>query len=212
MHTAYLACIAALILATGSAYAHTTVDVEQYSIEVGWAIEPPVVGYRNAIVFEITERGLSEGVSAGVRNAFAGLDAVVKFGGAERPLNIGAHPKAGHYYSDIIPTRTGTYSVFVSGMLEAVQVSVDVPVEDVESTAILDFPPRSTGTDSDTGSLKQALSSLQRDIAELRKGNTDTATSDPGIAYSYAVFGISLGAAGVIMGIVSMLKRKERDS
>ena len=43
------------------AYAHTTVDVAQYSIEVGWGIEPPVVSYRNLIVFDVSQRGDSEG-------------------------------------------------------------------------------------------------------------------------------------------------------
>ena len=30
-----------------SSFAHTTVDVEQYEIEAGWGIEPPIVGIRN---------------------------------------------------------------------------------------------------------------------------------------------------------------------
>ena len=38
-----------------AAYAHTSVQVEQYEIEVGWDVEPPVVGFRNAIVYEISE-------------------------------------------------------------------------------------------------------------------------------------------------------------
>ena len=42
-------------------YAHTTVHVEQYAIEAGWGIEPPVVGIRNDLVFKITESGEKEG-------------------------------------------------------------------------------------------------------------------------------------------------------
>ena len=30
-------------------FAHTTVEVGEYKIEVGWGIEPPVVGIRNDI-------------------------------------------------------------------------------------------------------------------------------------------------------------------
>ena len=56
-----------------TAHAHTTVHVEQYEIEVGWDIEPPVVGFRNAIVYEISESP-SEGVKNGVINAFKNLD------------------------------------------------------------------------------------------------------------------------------------------
>ena len=42
-------------------FAHTTVHVEQYEIEAGWGIEPPIVGIRNDIVFKIIERGENEG-------------------------------------------------------------------------------------------------------------------------------------------------------
>lgn len=212
MMTPYCVCLVVLAAslafpAAVPAYAHTTVDVEQYSIEAGWGTEPPVVGYRNAIVFEVTERGQTEGVASGVRNAFAGLDATIMFGGAEKPLSIGTHPQAGHYYSDIIPTRTGTYAVHVSGMLGDVDVSVEIPVEDVEGTAILDFPPKSAGEASDIGPIKQALSALQRDVAELRQGGGQ-APAGTGAAYDFAVFGMSLGAAGIILGIISMLKRR----
>ena len=65
------------------AYAHTTVHVEQFEIEVGWDIEPPVVGFRNAIVYEISESP-SEGVRSGVLNAFKNLQSTVKSGGASK--------------------------------------------------------------------------------------------------------------------------------
>ena len=48
----------ALLISFGmvtQSYAHTTVEVEQYKIEAGWGIEPPVVGIRNDIVFKIIE-------------------------------------------------------------------------------------------------------------------------------------------------------------
>ena len=43
----------ALLFSVGlvsQAFAHTTVEVEPYEIEVGWGIEPPVVGFRNDFV------------------------------------------------------------------------------------------------------------------------------------------------------------------
>ena len=192
------------------AHAHTTVEVEQYSIEVGWGIEPPVAGHRNQIVFDIAERGESSGVTAGVKNAFQNLDATVKFGGAGKPLDISADVRAGHYFSDIIPTRTGTYSVEIAGSLGGVPVSVDVPIEDAEGTAILDFPPRSGGGSEDLGPVKQALSELQREIAGIKEGGVAAPgpAAGAGTAYDLAVFGLSLGAAGVILAVVAMVKRK----
>ena len=47
-------------------FAHTTVHVEQYEIEAGWGIEPPVVGIRNDIVLKFTEAGETEGTRKGV--------------------------------------------------------------------------------------------------------------------------------------------------
>ena len=46
-------------------YAHTTVEVGPYEIEVGWQDEPPVVGILNAITIDIREPGNVEGVSGG---------------------------------------------------------------------------------------------------------------------------------------------------
>ena len=58
-------------------FAHTTVHVEQYAIEVGWGIEPPVVGIRNDIVLKITESGDTEGSYKGVTSVFKDVDATV---------------------------------------------------------------------------------------------------------------------------------------
>ena len=40
-----------------SAYAHTTVYVEQYEIEAGWGEEPPVVNLPNKVVVEVAISG-----------------------------------------------------------------------------------------------------------------------------------------------------------
>jgi hypothetical protein len=45
----------ALLFSVGlvsQAFAHTTVEIEPYEIEVGWGVEPPVVGFRNDFVFD----------------------------------------------------------------------------------------------------------------------------------------------------------------
>ena len=59
-----------LICSIPAAAAHTTVSVDQYDIEVGWGIEPPIVGLRNDFVIHISEPGDVKGVSSGVKNAF----------------------------------------------------------------------------------------------------------------------------------------------
>src|SRR5574341_712158 len=112
-----------------SAYAHKTVSVENLDIEVGWQDEPPLVGFMNAITFEINEN-TSDGQS-GVKNAFKNLAATVKSGGLEKTLDIDSDPKAGHYHSKIIPTRTGSLVVALKGDINGIPINSEITIEDV---------------------------------------------------------------------------------
>ena len=191
------------------AYGHTTVHVEQFEIEAGWGIEPPVVGIRNSFVFEISEPGETEGVKTGVISAFKDLEATAKFGGITKQLDINSDPRPGHYFADVIPTKTGSLSIELKGEINGVPIDVDIPIEDVETTASLDFPPRSgSSSDQDVVILKNALTSIQKDVSDLKSGATTVETSSDGKAYDFAVLGLSLGAAGVILAIIAMIKRK----
>ncbi|MGI0063909.1 MAG: hypothetical protein ACREAL_03455, partial [Nitrosopumilaceae archaeon] len=114
--------------------AHTTVQVEQYEVEVGWDVEPPVVGFRNAIVYEISESP-SEGLKTGVISAFKNLESTIRMGGVTKVLDIDSDPRPGHYFSKIIPTKTGSLVIELKGDINGVPVDIEVPIEDVESTA-----------------------------------------------------------------------------
>ena len=188
-------------------FAHTTVHVEQYEIEAGWGIEPPIVGIRNDLVLKITEPGQTEGTKTGVTNVFRDTSATVMFGGAAKKIDINSDPRPGYYFSPIIPTKTGSYTVHLQGEIHGVSVDVEIPIEDVEPTAILDFPPSSSGGDTDVAALKQAIASLQQDVSKLSSGETKVATSDSQ-SYDYAIFGLSIAAAAIILAIISLVKRK----
>nr|AIF08655.1 hypothetical protein [uncultured marine thaumarchaeote KM3_31_G08] len=188
-------------------FAHTTVHVEQYSIEAGWGIEPPVVGIRNNIVLKITEPGETEGAYKGVTSVFKDVDATILFGGASKKIDINSDPRPGYYFSPIIPTKTGTYMVELKGELRGTPIDVKIPVEDVEPTAVLDFPPSSSEGTTDISALKNAISSLQQDVSKLKSGETEV-TSDGGAAYDYAIFGLSIAAAAIILAIIALIKRK----
>lgn len=190
---------------TGTAYAHTTVQVPPYAIEAGWGIEPPVVGIRNNFVFEVTEPGQTEGVSTPVKSAFKNMQATAKFGGVTKDLDIVTDTRPGHYYSSVIPTATGSYTVLFKGSLEGVPVDIEIPVEDVETTAVLDFPPRSGQADQDVAPLKSAITALQQDVMSLKSGGVQ---ADAGPAYDLAVFAMSVGTAGIALAVIAMIKRK----
>ena len=189
-------------------FAHTTVHVEPYEIEAGWAIEPPIVGIRNDIVFKIIERGENEGAYRGITSAFKNVDATIIFGGASKQIEINSDPRPGYYFSPIIPTKTGTYQVELKGELNGIPVDVKIPVEDVEPTAILDFPPTSSEGAADIAALKNAISSLQQDVSKLNSGETEITSNDGGQAYDFAIFGLSIGSAAIILAIIALVKRK----
>ncbi|MEX0862013.1 hypothetical protein [Nitrosopumilus sp.] len=187
-------------------FAHTTVHVEPYEIEVGWGIEPPIVGIRNDLVLKITESGETEGTRKGVTNVFKDTDATVMFGGASKKIDINSDPRPGYYFSPIIPTKTGSYTVELKGEIHGISVDVKIPVEDVEPTAVLDFPPSSSAGDTDITALKNAISSLQQDVSKLNSG--ETKVSSDGVSYDFAIFGLSIAAAAIILAIISLIKRK----
>ena len=202
------------------ASAHTTVEVGAYEIEAGWGTEPPVVGIRNTLVFEVREPGEREGVSTGVRDAFRDMYATVRFGGAGKEIGVNSAPSPGHYYANIIPTRTGSYSVQFEGEIGGMPVDVEVPVEDVETTAVLDFPPRTGAGGGDPGgdAVWAAIRQLQAGaggsgIAGVGGSGGAAAAAAPArggdpVAYDYAVVALSLGAAGVVLGAVAMARRR----
>ncbi len=194
------------------AYAHTTIEVDPYQIEVGWQDEPPVVGILNAITIDIREPGDVEGVSMGITSAFKNLQASVVSGGASKVLDINTDPRPGHYYAKIIPTKIGSLEIKLQGEINGVKINNIIPVEDVESTSVLDFPATSGSSSGQVVALTNAVTSLQKDVSSIKSqvGGIDTSSGnfDAETAYNFGVFGMSLGAAGIILAIIAMVKRK----
>lgn len=208
----YLAVLLVFVLGFGfySAYAHTAVTVEQYEISVGWQEEPPLVGIQNAITFEFNQDE-GKGITSPVTNSFKDLEAIVKSGSVTKTLDIISDVKPGNYYAKIIPTKTGSLLVELKGTLNGVPINKEIKIEDVESTDILAFPPSGSSSGQDVGALKNAMSSLQKDVTEIKSkiGNVAGATNiDLSKAYDFGILGLSLGAAGVILAVIAMIKRK----
>ena len=186
---------------------------DSYEIEAGWQDEPPIVGILNAITIDVREPGDVEGTSMGISNAFRNLEATVVYGGASKVLDINTDPRPGHYYAKIIPTKTGSLEVKLVGEINGVEINNVIPIEDVESTSVLDFPATSgSSSGQEVTALKNAVTSMQKDVSLIKSqvGGIDTSSGnfDVETAYNFGVFGISLGAAGVILAIIAMIKRK----
>ena len=197
-----------LLLSVGfvsQSFAHTTVEVEPYKIEVGWGLEPPVIGIRNDFVFKITEPGDTPGSYKGVTNAFKNVEVTALFGGISKKIDINSDPKIGYYFSPVIPTKTGTYTMDLKGEINGVTIDVQIPVEDVESTAVLDFPQTGGSSDQDVTALKNAISSLQQEVSSMKDGSENVNGST---TYDFAIFGLSIATAAIILAIVALIKRK----
>ncbi len=184
-------------------FAHTTVEVGEYKIEVGWGTEPPVVGIRNDIVFKITESGENEGTYKGVTSVFKNLEATAMYGGTTKKIDINSDPRPGYYFSPIIPTKTGSYIVDLKGEISGTLVDVQIPVEDIESTSVLDFPPKSSEGPADLTALKNAISSLQQDVSKLKSSETSVSSDDA--AYNLAFFSLTISIAAIVLGLIFAL-------
>ncbi|MDC4214076.1 MAG: hypothetical protein MT334_05545, partial [Candidatus Nitrosopumilus limneticus] len=150
--------------------------------------------------------GETEGTYRGITSAFENLEATVMYGGASKNIDINSDPKPGYYFSSIIPTKTGSYLADLQGEIRGVIIDIQVPIEDVENTSVLDFPPTSIEGNTDVSALKNTISSLQQDVSKLKSG--ETSTSNGGAAYDFAIFGLSIAAAAIILAIIALIKRK----
>jgi hypothetical protein len=204
--------ISSLFITSGvsTAFAHKTITIENFEIEVGWRDEPPLVGFMNFIIFEIDEN--SPDGQSGVKNAFKNLVATVKSGGVERTLDINSDLQAGHYNSKIIPTRTGGIAVMLKGDINGIPINSEVTIENVEDKSLLTFPDTAGSSDQDIVALKNSMSGLQKEVISLKSKVNELEKTSSNVsaetAYNFGIFGLSLGAAGVILAIIAMIKRK----
>lgn len=193
---------------TTSVYGHTTVDIEKYEIQVGWETEPPIVGIRNDLVLKIIERGETQGMYTGVTDVFKNLDATIVYGGLTKKIDINSDPRPGYYFSPIIPTKTGTYSIDLKGKIGESQVNVQIPIEDIESAAVLNFPLSGSSSNNDIKIIQNSVKSLQEEITKIKLNSEGSVEDDSNerTGFGFAVIAIALSVSAIIIGISSRLK------
>lgn len=167
--------------------AHTSVEVGSYALEVGWVDEPPIVGLKNAVFISITNKDTQQPV-----DNVSTLEVTISTGGKERKLEVRplSEDAAGQYAADFIPTKRGTYTVKLSGKIEATDVSTSVDIEEVGTPDSLAFPDAQPTADE----LKTSIAALQSEVSSAR---------------TFGVAGAALGAIGLVLAGVA-LSRKNR--
>ena len=145
-----LICLLALLLNFQLAFAHESITVGDYTVEIGWLSEPPIVGQQNAIVVNV-----SKGEEEPVEDVSA-LTVTISYGGQEKALTLQplGEETPGQFVAPILPTVPGQYTVKLGGALGETSVDAHVEPEEVQPADTLQFPSAaSTGQSADLGAM-----------------------------------------------------------
>jgi hypothetical protein len=120
-----------------TAFAHTTIHVGNYDVEVGWVDEPPIVGQRNAVVVNVTNNS-----AADAQVDISKLTVDVSYGGQTKTLTLQplSEDTKNQYVAPILPLVAGQYTVQLRGQLDTTNISSDVTPEEVVPAETLAFP------------------------------------------------------------------------
>lgn len=172
-----------LTLNTVTTLAHTRVEVGPYTIVVGWLVEPPIVGERNALVVEI-----SEGETP-VADAESDLRAELVYGGQTFRTNLNPTEEPGLYTATVFPTVRGQYAVRLFGTLGDMEIDETIEPEEVFSADRIQFPEPLP----DTRELQRQVLALEEELQTTR---------------TFSYIALAVGLLGMIMAGVAIVKNK----
>jgi hypothetical protein len=207
---ALAAALTAIILAlalSGQALAHEEVTVGKYKIEVGWVVEPPVVGEANGIYLSVINTETNEPPE----HVDETLRVFVMAGGQTgevhlQPLGGSEHTEEGEHAAEgeaahgafsgpLIPTARGVITVKLEGKIEEQDVNVSVDIEEVEAATALEFPISLA-----------SVPAMNQQLSDLR--STNQSLQDSVARYQLvAAGGVILGLAGLAVGLVGMRRK-----
>jgi len=126
-----------IILNFQLALAHESITAGNYTLEVGWLSEPPVVGQQNAIVVNVltsSDEQPMEDVSA--------LTVMISYGGQDKTLTLQplGEDTPGQFIAPLLPTVPGQYTVKLGGTLGDAAVDASAEPEEVQPADTLQFP------------------------------------------------------------------------
>jgi len=131
--------IISLFMSFQSVLAHESVTVGNYSLEVGWLSEPPIVEQQNAVVVNVFDT--SSGDEQPMEDV-SSLTVTISYGGQNKILTLQplGEDTPGQFVAPILPTVAGQYTVILGGKLGDTDVNADVIVEEVQPASTLQFP------------------------------------------------------------------------
>jgi hypothetical protein len=147
-------CLIALVLNFQLALAHESITVGDYTIEIGWLSEPPVVGQQNAIVVTVSTTSDGQPVED-----VSALTVTASYGGQDKTLTLQplGEDTPGQFVAPILPTVAGQYTIKLGGNLGDTAVNAEVEPEEVASADALQFPSVESATQSTSAGMESWL-------------------------------------------------------
>ncbi len=99
-----------------------------------------------------------------VRNAMKDLSISINYGGVSKKVNfLPSEESAGSYLTDIIPSKLGTYSLNLRGVIGTQNINNNIQIEEVEDVKKLTFPI-SEGS-SNLENIGKQITPIMKDLA-----------------------------------------------
>ncbi|HYL66262.1 MAG TPA: hypothetical protein VEU72_03835 [Nitrosopumilaceae archaeon] len=225
-----LASISILILlilsispfAVKPASAHITKVFGNYLVTIGWQNEPVYNGLINAPIV-IVKKGSGDSAKP-VINALANMQISIKYGSVTKQLDFVPDNTAdGQYVSPLIPTRVGTYSLIMKGTIEDQSIDTEIPLDDVASVDILNFPSSGSADTSNMGQVSTIINQLTSDIEDAKSSANSAAQNVANVGKSFqdvkdttdrlymiSMAGIGIGVAGIVIAVFAISRKGEK--
>jgi hypothetical protein len=199
--------LSALAILAVPVMAHETAKAGDLALEVGWGTEPAYVGQLNSVQLIVTHAADGDPIN----DPGAQLTAAVSYGdkSQEFPLAPTYDAEAGtgtpgEYAALVIPTAPGDYTFHITGTVEGVKVDVEVAsspktFSPVEEASAAQFPVKVPGTE-------QVAQKLDAELA--RVATADDVSAEVSSAKTLGYVGIAVGALGVLLAVVALLRRR----
>jgi hypothetical protein len=206
------AVVAVLVVSAAPAQAHEEREVGKYSFAVGFGQEPAYAGIPNSaqlLLFDASGKPVTE--LKDELNVDVGFGDQTATYPVEPYFEVGEFGTPGDYRAWFIPTRAGRYSFHFTGSVNGQKVdetftSGPKTFDDVGDPANVEFPVQ----DPTVGELADRIAREvpRLDTIDDARSAVATASDDASSASTLAVIALVVGALGVGVGVVALVRGK----
>ena len=197
-----VAALATVPMFASPALAHEEREVGEHTFVVGWYDEPAFANAKNGPEVTITEANGDPVVEEVELQVEIGFEGETMTADLEPAFVVGVFGEPGNYTADIYPTRAGTYTFHITGAIHGEEVdetftSGPDTFGDIEDPAEVAFPVQDP-----------SVAELSDQVEQLSSGEGAVSEDDVSSAKTLAYVGIAVGALGLIVAIVAVMRRR----